>query len=311
MKSFSLMAAVLALSLSLGVGDAEAAKRLGGGKTFGMQRQSTPVDRTPNATPAQTPPSNTAVAPASRNPAAPAPTAATPKRSWMGPLAGLAAGLGLAALASHLGFGEELASMLLIGLAVMAVLAVVGMVMRKRAATQQPAMAGGATAYSGLQTPPTRGYGVSMPASSPAAGSAAGSMIGANLTATTTPAIPAGFDVAGFERNAKVQFIRLQAANDSANLEDIRSFTTPEMFAELRMDIDDRQGTSQHTDVTTLRATLLEVVQEGHQHIASVRFTGSTKEGAQAAEEAFDEVWHLTKPVEGAGGWVLAGIQQL
>ena len=64
-----------------------------------------------------------------------------PKRSWMGPLAGLAAGLGLAALASHLGFGEELASMLMIGLLVMAVLVVIGLVMRRRTAAHESVMA--------------------------------------------------------------------------------------------------------------------------------------------------------------------------
>jgi predicted lipid-binding transport protein (Tim44 family) len=307
MKTFSLMAAVLALGLALATGDADAAKRLGGGKSTGMQRQSTQVDKTPTATPAQTP-ASTAAAPGATNPAAAA--AAAPKRSWMGPLAGLAAGLGLAALASHLGFGEELASMLMIGLAVMAVLAVVGLVMRKRAASQQPAMAGaGATTYGGLQTPTAqRGYDVSMPTSAPPVG---GSMIGANLAPATPSAIPEGFDVAGFERNAKVQFIRLQAANDSGNLDDIRAFTTPEMFAELRMDIDDRHGAAQKTDVVTLRAEVLEVVEEGQQHIASVRFTGSTQDGTLGANpEAFDEVWHLTKPVQGQGGWLLSGIQQ-
>lgn len=307
MKTFSLMAAVLALGLALATGDADAAKRLGGGKSTGMQRQSTQVDKTPTAAPAQTP-ASTAAAPGATNPAAAA--AAAPKRSWMGPLAGLAAGLGLAALASHLGFGEELASMLMIGLAVMAVLAVVGLVMRKRAASQQPAMAGaGATTYGGLQTPTAqRGYDVSMPTSAPPVG---GSMIGANLAPATPSAIPEGFDVAGFERNAKVQFIRLQAANDSGNLDDIRAFTTPEMFAELRMDIDDRRGAAQKTDVVTLRAEVLEVVEEGQQHIASVRFTGSTQDGTPGANpETFDEVWHLTKPVQGQGGWLLSGIQQ-
>lgn len=308
MKTFSLIAAVLALGLTLATGDADAAKRLGAGKSTGMQRQTTQVDKTPNATPAQTPPSSAAAAPGAANPAAAATAAAAPKRSWLGPVAGLAAGLGLAALASHLGFGEELASMLLIGLAVFAVLAVVGMVMRKRAA-QQPAMAhaGAATAYSGLQnTPAQRGYDVSMPAS-PA--STSGSMIGANLAPAAPAAIPEGFDTAGFERNAKVQFIRLQAANDSNNLDDIRAFTTPEMFAELRMDIDERHGATQKTDVVTLRAELLEVVEENAQHIASVRFTGSTQETG-AAPETFNEIWHLTKPVNGQGGWLLSGIQQ-
>jgi predicted lipid-binding transport protein (Tim44 family) len=30
----------------------------------------------------------------------------------------------------------------------------------------------------------------------------------------------------------------------------------------------------------------------------------------KGAPAAFDEVWHLTKPASGKGGWVVAGIQQ-
>ena len=100
MKTMSLLAAVLALGLTFGVGDADAAKRLGGGKSAGMQREMT-VDKTPGATPAQTPTAPmAATAPAAgARAAAPAAAAAQSKRSWMGPLAGIAAGIGLAALA--------------------------------------------------------------------------------------------------------------------------------------------------------------------------------------------------------------------
>ena len=130
MKSLALMSAALVLGFALVTGDAEAAKRLGGGKSSGMQRESVTAQKAP------------AAAPAPNQAAAPGAAQAQPKRSWMGPLAGLAAGLGLAALASHFGFGEELASMLMIGLLVMAVIAVIGFVMRRRAAAQQPALAG-------------------------------------------------------------------------------------------------------------------------------------------------------------------------
>ncbi len=54
--------------------------------------------------------------------------------------------------------------------------------------------------------------------------------------------IPADFDSAGFERNAKVNFIRLQAAIDAADLNDLREFTTPEMFAELQVELAERVG---------------------------------------------------------------------
>ena len=316
MKSFSLMALVLALGLGLAVGDADA-KRLGGGKSSGMQRQAT-TERAPTSTPAQTPatPSSAAAPATAAAPAAAAAgaAAAQPRRSWMGPLAGIAAGLGIAALASHFGFGEELASMLMIGLLVMAVLMVVGFVMRKRAGgAAAPALAGAAAgAGAGSDSAqrfdaPMQKSALDVPPSQPAGGA---SMIGANLSPAPASAIPADFDVAGFVRNAKVQFIRLQAANDAGNLDDIREFTTPEMFAEIKMDLDERAGAAQRTEVMQLDAQVIEVAEEALRYVVSVRFTGTVREDG-VKTESLDEMWHLTKPRQGQGGWVLAGIQQL
>lgn len=290
MRFFSLFAVVFALGLSLAVADAEAARRIGGGKSTGMQRQNT----TSNPAPAQ----------AAAAPAAAAGTAAAipPKRSWMGPVAGLAAGLGIAALASHLGLGEGLANMLMIGLLIMAVVAALAFVMRKRALAQTPAMAG---AHSSTAAP--HRFEVAMPAR--ASESTIGSGIGANVASTR--AIPADFDTAGFARNAKVQFIRLQAANDAGDLDDIREFTTPEMFAELTVDMSERSASPQSTDVVGLQAEVVEVVEEATRYAVSVRFTGTIREEKESPAEAFDEMWHLTKPRVGNGGWQLAGIQQL
>jgi predicted lipid-binding transport protein (Tim44 family) len=123
--------------------------------------------------------------------------------------------------------------------------------------------------------------------------------------------VPADFDVAGFVRNAKVHYIRLQAANDAGNLEDIRAFTTPEMFAELKMDIAERGHAAQETDVLDIEAEVLEVVEEGDRYVASVRFTGHIREEKNGPVETVDEVWHLVKPRDGKSGWLLAGIQPL
>lgn len=312
MKTLSMMAAVMVLGVSLIAADAEAAKRMGGGKSLGTQRSSQ-VDKSPNASPAQTPgsPASAAAPAQSAAAAATGAAAAQSKRSWMGPLAGIAAGLGLAALASHFGFGDELASMLMIGLAIMAVLAVVGFIMRKRAMGAQ----GGGTRAGGMEyaaagtqpaNTPTRAYDVTMPANHASSG---GSMIGANLNAPNNH-IPADFDTATFERQAKVQFIRLQASNDAGNLNDIRDFTTPEMFAELKMDIVERE-TAPQTEVQSIDAKVIDVAEEGNNHVVTVRFTGTVRDATEPAPEAFDELWHLTKPLQGNGGWVLAGIQQV
>ncbi len=299
-KQLSLLAVVLTLGLSLSAVDAEAAKRFGGGKTSGMQRQTTQVDKTGStASPASTAPTGTSAtaAPAAAKTATVAPAAAASKRSWMGPIAGLAAGLGLAALASHLGFGEELASFMMMALLAMAVLAAVAWFMRKRAQAQG---AGAPMRYAGM--------GPQFDTTPAAPSASGGSMIGANLS--EQPSIPADFDTAAFERIAKVNFLRMQTANDAADLNDIRQFTSPEMFAEVQLQLSERGAATQQTRILDLDAKVLEVVQDSGLHVVSVRFTGQAQEEVGRPAEAFDEIWHLTKPVNGSTGWVIAGIQQ-
>lgn len=300
MKSFALMTAALVLGLTLITGDAEAAKRLGGGKSAGMQRESVSAQKSTNAAPAP----SQAAAPAPQ--AAPGAPAAQPKRSWMGPLAGLAAGLGLAALASHFGFGEGLANMMMIGLLIMAVVMVIGFIMRRRAAARQPEMAGGMQ-YAGAGPDFSRSLDVQPAPSSPAAFGGAAPVPAATVSGGGN--IPAGFDVDAFVRNAKVNFIRLQAANDAGNLEDIREFTTPEMFGEIKLNFVDRGQGAQQTDVVTVNAEVLDVAEESERYIVSVHFSGLIREAANTPAEPFDEIWHMVKPRAG-GGWVLAGIQQ-
>ena len=299
MKNFALMAAALVLGFTLSIGDAEA-KRVGGGGSSGMQRQSV----SPSA-----PPSAAKQAPTAAPAAAPA---AQPKRSWMGPLAGLAAGLGLAALASHFGFGEGLANMMMIGLLVMAVVMVIAYFMRKKAAAAQQADNGGMQ-YAGAGADYNRASTPSTPDFTPAGGSAAAAAapVAAAVAGQSTNHIPADFDVEAFARNAKVNFIRLQAANDAGNLDDIREFTTPEMFAEIKMAMGDRGAAAQETDVVQLNAEVLDVAEEATRYIVSVRFHGLIREDKNGPTEPFDEIWNMTKPTNGNSGWTLAGIQQV
>jgi predicted lipid-binding transport protein (Tim44 family) len=298
-KFLSLMAVVLTLGISTLAMDAEAAKRMGGGKSMGTQRNVGP-DKAPGA----------AVAPPAAAAAAAAPAAAA-KRSWMGPIAGLAAGLGLAALASHLGFGDELASMVMIGLLAFAIMAAIAFFMRKRAAAQQGgASRAGGVAYAGgspdagAASPSTSAYKVAMPAG----GSMIGSALGGGSAATGT--LPADFDAAGFERNAKVNFIRLQAANDAGDLDDIRQFTTPEMFAELKMALSERGAAEQKTDVLSIEAKVIDVEEDADRYVVSVRFAGVIRDDSGTPDESFNEIWHLTKSRQANSGWLLSGIQQ-
>lgn len=295
-KSLTLAAVVLSLGL-VATMDADA-KRLGGAKSSGMQRQQTSQPAAqPNAPATPGSPAQAAPAAGAAAAAAPAAAAAATKRSWMGPLAGLAAGLGLAALASHFGFGPALANFLLIALLGVAVMAVIGFVMRKRmAGGASPAMAGaGASGGStGLGNRPAGGLQI---------GSAVGGAAGA-------AAVPAGFDTAGFSRNAISQFTALQSANDERDMARLRDYLTPEMYETVAAEVQARGDAPQRTEVFGLQAQVLEVVEEGDRYIVSVRFTGSVRDQAGAVPEDLDEIWHLTKPRTGFGGWVVAGIQQ-
>ncbi|MHB1185972.1 Tim44 domain-containing protein [Thiobacillus sp.] len=272
MKRLLISLFALFISFAFVMDDAEA-RRMGGGKSFGMQRTA-PAGQNAAPTP-------------QRQQTGTAPTAA-PKKSWMGPIAGLAAGLGLAALFSHLGMGEGMANFLMLALLAMAALMLFRFFMRRN--TPAPAMQ-----YAG------------MPQNTPAAFDQTPAALGGSSVAG---AFPPGFDAAAFAREAKLNFIRLQAAYDAANLDDLRAFTSPEVFAELSMQLAERGDAAQTTDVMTLDAEVLEAADEGNRHVVSVRFTGQVREVAGQDAVPLDEVWHLTKPASGHAGWVIAGIQQ-
>ena len=123
--------------------------------------------------------------------------------------------------------------------------------------------------------------------------------------------LPAGFDAAAFERIAKMIFIRMQAANDAGDLNDLRAFTTPEMFAAARLDLQERGGVAQQTDVVQIDAEVLDFAQEDGRQIVSVRFHGLIRELKDGGADRFDEVWHLVKPLDASREWAIAGIQQM
>ena len=292
MKSV-LIALAVALFAATSVPSDAFARRIGGGGAAGMQRSLPPRTGPEMAKPA-TPAAQPTPAPTT----AAAPAAAVPKRSWLGPLAGVAAGLGIAALMSHLGLGAELGNIVMLFLLLAVGFVVVRFLMR-RFGPGAGAPGAHAMQYAGAGAPlppaavPPQPFGAS----------------------TGTPAgvvsqLPAGFDAAGFERIAKMIFIRLQAANDSGDLNDLRAFTTPEMFAAVRLDLQDRGAKAQQTDVVRVDAEVLDVTSEPERQIVSVRFHGLIREESDAVAEPFDEVWHLVKPADGSREWAIAGIQQ-
>jgi len=325
MKRWCLGVLMVALSVAYLPQDAYA-KRLGGGRPAGMQRQMPAPTQSGAGVPAKPAGQQQAAPAATPSPAAPAAQAAG-KRSWMGPLAGLAAGIGLAALFSHFGMGEAVSNVMMMlllgGLAVFAV----GWLMRrfgKGAANSAPrsdyafagASPGADNSYTRAQPPVDVVSPLQRQAAPQTANAAPGFVSAADSFATAAPmatssthSVPAGFDQAGFERVAKLIFIRMQAANDSGDLNDLRSFTTPEMFAAIRLDLQDRQGKAQQTDVEQLHAEMAHYDQEAERLVVSVRFHGLIREDAnQLKAEPFDEIWHLVQPT-GQQQWLIAGIQ--
>lgn len=119
---------------------------------------------------------------------------------------------------------------------------------------------------------------------------------------------PANFSEADFLRDAKVKFTRLQAAYDEKNLQDLREFTAPEVFAEIKMQLDERGNAYNKTEVQSLNAELLDLSRQTNTFIASVRFTGMIKEDDQNAT-ALDEIWHF-RQFANTNDWVVGGIQQ-
>lgn len=273
MKRFLMLLTIAITCLSLFSTVAEA-KRLGGGGSFGKQRSmpSKQAQRSPTAAPA---------------PAAPAPN----RNKWLGPLAGLAIGAGLASMFAGGGLGG-LGSMLSSMLPMLLIAGLAMFLIARFKKSQQPNMqyAGGGVPYNETQSVQQPSY-------------SGGAVVAAS-------AIPHDFPVDNFLRNAKASFIRLQAANDRKDIDDVREYTTPEIFAEISMQMHERGDVLQKTDVISIHAELLEVVNEGDFTIASVHFTGQLSEN-KGAPERVDEIWHVQKSVRHDNAiWLLAGIQQ-
>ncbi len=335
MKHILLSVALLFGAMTMVAADADA-QRMGKRGSFGRQSNNV-TQKAPAATPGAPVTPAAAAKPGTPNAAAPIPPK-KPGLPWKGIIGGLIGGALLASLFSSLGMGGALASALgsiftfaLIGLAIFFVYRLftrkknAGAPSMFNAQGQQPAYAGMPNHDDSAQrfdqqtqaqpqafTPAsvsTANLNQAPQAFTPASVSTANlNEVPANQA---TWQIPADFDVAGFLRHAKSNYIRLQAAWDRGDINDIREFTSPEMFAEMKLELQDRGAAKNETDVVTLDAELLGVETQAYDYLASVKFTGTIKEGGAANAEPFAEVWNLAKPINGQSGWVLAGIQQL
>ena len=334
-----LLSALLVIAMSLASQEA-AAKRLGGGASVGKQssnvsqRSTTP----PAGAPAQgatsaAPVQNAAAAPAKAPAAAPA---AAPKKPWGAMFGGLAAGLGLAWLASSLGMGEGFGQFLMVALLALGVFAVVGVVMRSRSGGRSSP---GGLAYQGAGSGTTtmaRNYSPQnvgndasarpwerattnfessryADATNPTPGT--GSMIGAGLAGVASWGVPDGFDVDGFLTASKNNFVNLQAAWDRADIPSLRAMMTDGMLEQIKAQLSEREqqsgGSPNTTEVVMIEAHMLGIEESDADYMASVEFSGLIREDASSGPNPFREVWNITRPKSGPGGWLVAGVQAL
>jgi predicted lipid-binding transport protein (Tim44 family) len=286
-----LIGVVLAFILGFGliVPDAEAARRMGGGKSLGMQRQATPPAKRPDQAQQAAP----------QQPGAAAAPAAAAGSRWLGPVAGLLAGGLIGALIFGGAFdGIKFMDVLI----VLLIAAGIFFLFRKmgrnaRVAPQRP----DPLQYAGAGIDPARAPQPQPPAVNPMPSAAA---------AGGARHFPVGFDPDAFARQARNNFVRLQEANDRGDLAALRDMMTPELYREIEAQMQERAGAAQKTEVVTLDAQVIDVVTEGNQYVASVRFSGLIKEDPAPTPEPFSEIWHLQKPLDGSSGWLMAGIQQ-
>jgi predicted lipid-binding transport protein (Tim44 family) len=271
---------------------AEAA-RVGGGRSVGRQSSSA----TNQAAPSQK------TAPAQAAPTTPAAQPSGMSR-WLGPLAGLAAGFGLASLFGSGALGAAMGGILMVVLMLGVGFVIYRLLTRGKSATQHaPLGYAGAGNTSAPKAQPATFTGNAAPGSLAAALGGASSM---NIASASR--WPADFDAVEFERQAKLNFNRLQAANDAGDATTLRDFLTPELYAELEGEMKSAWGTPQKTEAVDLKSEVLDVATEGNLYVVSVRFTGQVRENGVLSD--LNEIWHLEKPVNGRSGWRVSGIQQ-
>lgn len=295
MKKFFIIFALLTSLTTLVATEAQA--RRFGGMSFG--RQSLNVNRMPSqpmqrqASPQQPQQSQTQ----QQQRQQPMQNPAQPRSRFGGMLGGALLGLGLGALLAHFGIVGDSANLISTILLFTLIYFAIRFFMRRRnpptTYPQEPDV------NQRESIAPEIGSGTSTPTQ--------------NLMdpPPLTWSIPDDFEMESFIRNAKSYYIQLQAAWDKANIDALYELTTPEMYAEIKLQLQDRGPSPNITDVVSIDAELLGIEQFGDEYLASVRYTGTVRENQSAELVHFTEVWNLTRPLKGKQGWLLAGVQQI
>lgn len=293
------------------------AARFGSGKSFGHQRsnqhQSSPSQpQRHDQRQAQQPPHQQQAT----NPPTP------PKRSFMSKvlpvLAGLSAGALLGSLLSGHGLGGGLGAILMMIVGAAVVFYIVRKLMTRKTEEQQTVnpfqpSAAQQPVHSQAYTQPVdtaqsapqsmnQGYNYSDEASQRSADSYQQSPGSYAFNRSYN----VDFNKDDFLRTAKITFIRMQSAYDQKNLTDIRNFTTPEVFAEIQMQLQERGNEMNYTEIVNINAALIDEPYDNNP-AASVLFSGQIKEQKDTSPVQVNELWHFVKT---NNNWLIAGIEQ-
>lgn len=274
-RSPSLLASLLLSVMLVFVATDAEAKRFGGGKSFGKSY----------STPKQSPfSSNKATTQAPTN---------TATKSGIGSK-GLIGGLLAGGLLGALFFGGGFEGIQMMDILLIAAIAFLGIkLMRQFSRGRQPASASqyAAPPFSARTEPESGG-------------------------ATTTGAAPApgcdlppGFNAQQFLEEAKNYYQELQTIWDQKNFSELADYVTPELLAELKQ-AREEQVTPCTTKVISVNTELLRAQHLGENASISIRFTGWIQED-EAEATGFDDVWHLERPWERPGSWIIVGIEHL
>ena len=319
MKKIIAVMAIGLMMLSMSA-SADAARRFGGGMSFGrsaptLQQKAAPT--APNhlnqqkAAPQQQQQRQQATPNQAQRPQ---PQAASPMR---GMLMGLAAALGITALAHALGLGDAFASFVMMALVAIVAFYAIRFLMgfllgRRMAASAAGARSDRMAERQHVEEPVFQRTAQS--AQSSFQSTAAQPMSGSVLDELNNPQsqfkvdVPADFDVANFLKVAEANFVKMQHAWDTGDFSVLSDFTNDEVFRTVSHQLHDRGQQDYQTEIVTLKSDFRGIVRDGDEYLAGVHFDGALNVSGEA--ERVDETWILSKPVHGNGGWLLSGIHQ-
>lgn len=292
--------------------DAEAAKRIGGGGSFGRPAP-TFTQKAPTPAAAPKAPQQNATSQQRQQQTAPAPKPAQKPSMMRSILTGMAAALGISALLSLLGVDSAgLASLLTGALIALALFFVVRMVLgtmaQRRASAQSEAAQAMRIPPEPRRAEPAAYASQSGIRSGSVMDQFSGESAGSGNEGTAEDVTPADFDREGFLKVALENYGKLQKAWDTGNVIEISDFTTQDVFVAITHQLRQRGHEVYHSDILELKNSLLGIAREEDVYLAAVEFRGRIRIGDET--EVINEIWTLEKPAEGNGGWLLAGIKQ-